>query len=378
MIKHELLPLTTLRFISAFWVFLFHITLRWPLNLPVPISNILSQGPLGMSIFFILSGFVLTYNYFDKEPIKEYKSFLIKRFARIYPIYILASLITLPFFVISQPSTDILSVIVHLLTYFIVAILNIFLLQAWFPSLFNYWINGATWSLSVECFFYLLFPNILFLLKARSIKSLKIILFILYFLSIMPGIIFMSPIEPKVLLSTVYAFPVYRLPEFIIGMIAAVIFLRNNHSNTRSITLSCKLFFCFTLLMIYLSLFAHSLPLIYVSHNFFAIPIISLIVYYSAKLYQGLIYRILSNIFFVFLGRISYCFYLMQSIPILFVEKNYQILIKKFFFLENNYILAVIIFISTLTTSLLMYLFVEKPLRKIIIKLAEKSIMYTD
>lgn len=73
MIKHELLPLTTLRFISAFWIFLFHITLRWPVDLPVPISNILSQGPLGMSIFFILSGFVLTYNYFEKEPIKEFK-----------------------------------------------------------------------------------------------------------------------------------------------------------------------------------------------------------------------------------------------------------------------------------------------------------------
>ncbi|BAY23077.1 putative acyltransferase [Calothrix sp. NIES-2100] len=371
MIKQELLPLTSLRFISAFWVFLFHITLRWPLKLPVPVSNIVSQGALGMSIFFILSGFILTYNYFEQEPIKEYRDFVIKRFARIYPIYILASLVTLPWFVIPQISTDIPNVILRSFTYLIVVIINLFLLQAWFPSLFNYWINGSTWSLSVECFFYLLFPNILSVFKKISIKSLKKLLFVLYFLSIIPGIIFMSPLEPKVLSSTVYALPIYRLPECIIGMIVAVIFIDKTRSHQRPAAITFKLIFCLLLLTTYLSLFAHTLPLIYVSHNFLVIPIIALFIYYCAHISQGFIYRLLSNNFFVLLGKISYSFYLMQSLPIFFTEKNYELMLALCPILKNNYILALIILVFNLSISSLLYYFVETPLRKRIIKVAK-------
>lgn len=371
MIKQELLPLTSLRFISAFWVFLFHITLRWPLNLPVPVTNILSQGPLGMSIFFILSGFILTYNYFEKEPVKEYKAFVIKRFARIYPIYIIVSLATLPWFVIPQSPTHTSHDIVIFLTYIIIIILNICLLQAWFPSLFNYWIHGSTWSLSVEWLFYLLFPFILSFIKNLKHKLLIKLLWILYFISLIPGLIFMSPLEPKPLSSEVYALPIYRLPECIIGMIVAILFIKAIHQHQHPKAINIKLLFCYLLLAIYLSLFARTLPLIYVSHNFIVIPILALIIYYCAHLSQGLLYNILSSEFLILLGKISYSFYLVQSIPIFFVEKNHKLVITIFPWLANHYILNFSLIIVNLFISYLVYYFLEDPCRKKILEIAK-------
>ena len=118
-------------------IFLFHITLRWSLELPTSISNIIFQGALGMSVFFILSGFVLTYRYFQEQPINDYKNYLVKRVAIIYPVYILASLLTLPWVIISPASSDIFSWLTTALTYALIIGLNLFLLQGWFPSLFN-------------------------------------------------------------------------------------------------------------------------------------------------------------------------------------------------------------------------------------------------
>jgi peptidoglycan/LPS O-acetylase OafA/YrhL len=370
MIKTELLPLTSLRFISAFWVFLFHVNSRWPLGLPTPIDNIISQGPLGMSIFFVLSGFVLAYTYFDKEPIRDYRAFLVKRFARIYPVYLLISLITLPFLVILPAATDAIGWIYHLLTYLLVIILNIFLVQAWFPSLFNYWIDGGTWSLSVECFFYILFPLILSIFKPLSIDRLKKLLLILYILSLIPGLVFISPLTPKVLFATVYALPIYRLAEFAIGIITAIIFISNReHPTTSYLNARSKLILIAIGLLTYLSMFAKAFPQIYVIHNFIAIPAISAIVYGCASISTGYLYRILANRIFVMLGKISYSFYLVQSIPLLAIETNYRYLLSNWPWIADRYLLASAIFLITLIGSAATYYAIENPFRKFIVKI---------
>jgi peptidoglycan/LPS O-acetylase OafA/YrhL len=371
LVKPDLLALTSLRFISAFWVFLFHINLRWPLKFPTPLSNIISQGPLGMSVFFILSGFVLTYRYFDKNPVVQYRHYFSKRFARIYPVYIFASLITLPWFNIYSISTDSSSPFAYFSAYCVLTVLNLFLLQAWFPSLFNYWINGSTWSLSVEWFFYLLFPYILGILKIMSGKSLQVLLFLMYLLSTIPSLVFILPIEPKPSTSIVYALPIYRLPECIIGMILAIVFINQQDYNRKYV--NQKLILYFALLMIYLIYFANIFPPIYVIHNFFAIPMIAMIIYYCANLVNGPIYTFLSSNFLVVLGKISYSFYLLQSFPILFVESNYQMLVKAFSPLSNNYLLGSLILLFNVVTSSLIYRVMENPFRETIVRSINKK-----
>ena len=114
------------------------------------------------SYFFILSGFVMVVAYGQKKDLNK-TLFFKNRLARIYPLYILATILMILFFVLAKIGVDAT-----------VVILNIFMLQAWIPSMATA-VNAQTWSISVECFFYLLFP---FLLQSVYKKfQLKFIVF---------------------------------------------------------------------------------------------------------------------------------------------------------------------------------------------------------
>ena len=58
--------LTILRFFAAFWVFIFHLNMRIPLGLPAKLTSIISSGAVAMPVFFMLSGFVLGWSYFER------------------------------------------------------------------------------------------------------------------------------------------------------------------------------------------------------------------------------------------------------------------------------------------------------------------------
>ena len=84
-----LAALTGLRFFLAIWVVLFHFA-RFPAaGFPVPVKNILSSGFLGVDVFFLLSGFLMAYNYLDGAGalVTTNRHFWAARFARIYPVY---------------------------------------------------------------------------------------------------------------------------------------------------------------------------------------------------------------------------------------------------------------------------------------------------
>lgn len=86
--------LTTFRFIAALMVFLFHQNLFSGYQL----------GSAGVSFFFILSGFILTYNYQDKlgeHSGNTIRAFYVARLARIYPVHLLTFLISFPLVVLT-------------------------------------------------------------------------------------------------------------------------------------------------------------------------------------------------------------------------------------------------------------------------------------
>ncbi|HDL8028536.1 TPA: acyltransferase, partial [Yersinia enterocolitica] len=76
--------LTTLRFFAAAMIVIGHVH---PLfgSLGITDNFVLSQG---VSFFFILSGFILAYNYRTFQDNKSVKRFLVARFARIWPLHI--------------------------------------------------------------------------------------------------------------------------------------------------------------------------------------------------------------------------------------------------------------------------------------------------
>ncbi len=151
----ELPALTGIRFYAALAVFLSHISLIPRMELLSDGYNIFQLGVVGVSFFFVLSGFILTYNYADLfrwgAPASSYRQFIWGRFSKIYPVYFATMLLAIPIQILSpNKPLDWRAVPVHAL-----------LLQCWLPftkPIFYNYLNVPSWSISCEWFFYLLAP----------------------------------------------------------------------------------------------------------------------------------------------------------------------------------------------------------------------------
>ena len=152
---HKRLPrvesLTGLRWWAAFFVFCHHMT-----NLaPLPIFDFLKYGTSGVTFFFVLSGFVLTWS---ARPGTKISTFYRRRFARIVPLYLLTLVAAIFVFYRFDPPAGMPWIKPVSVT---VLVLSAFLLHGWSndPTVL-YGGNPAGWTLSVEAFFYAYFPFI--------------------------------------------------------------------------------------------------------------------------------------------------------------------------------------------------------------------------
>ncbi|WP_030253824.1 acyltransferase family protein [Streptomyces violens] len=150
--------LTGLRFIAAFMVVLSHVgTNLLPRVAPdqIPLLLVLHElGAVGVSFFFILSGFVLTWVAQDNDTVGR---FWRRRFFKIYPNHVVTFLAAC---LLAAAAGHALSGRDTLAT--------LFLVHSWIPSQqlqFNLWSNTPTWSLACELLFYLAFPVLLTLLR---------------------------------------------------------------------------------------------------------------------------------------------------------------------------------------------------------------------
>lgn len=155
--------LTSFRFITAFIVFLFHCRIHFDWKVGVKlVDKFFLNGATFMTGFFVLSGFIMAYVYSNADFTKRENifNFYLKRFAKIYPTYLFATIV---YFIFLHDYT--------LKQMFRVFVGDPFLVQGFFSNMFNIGINGGTWSLTVEMFLYFLFP-FLILLVAKSPKIL--------------------------------------------------------------------------------------------------------------------------------------------------------------------------------------------------------------
>jgi peptidoglycan/LPS O-acetylase OafA/YrhL len=138
-------------------------------------------GLIGVQLFFVLSGFLITKNLlqeYTKHGNINFKLFYLRRIWRLYPVLILACLayfIYVLFFMESRIYIAALGDIFMTLTY----TTNLPIFPSWFPDLD--WMTH-TWSLSVEEQFYLIWP-ILFLITSH-LKSSRLLITIMLLLCI--------------------------------------------------------------------------------------------------------------------------------------------------------------------------------------------------
>ena len=147
----EITYLTGLRFLAAFYVFVFHMYIHgYYKNLPRGIEAIAGQGALGVNVFFVLSGFLLAYSHLKDFPdgrfqdVGYFRRFLAKRLARIYPVYFVGMLL----FLLVSFGLNFVPAKLPLMV-----VLNIFMLHSWVPFLAMEWYGGGSWSISTEMFF---------------------------------------------------------------------------------------------------------------------------------------------------------------------------------------------------------------------------------
>jgi peptidoglycan/LPS O-acetylase OafA/YrhL len=195
--------LTALRWFAALAVFMLHaIGLGGHVD-----RHLLGPGVTGVSFFFILSGFVLTWAY---QPGDRASLFYRRRFARIYPAFLVALLLGI-WINHSEVSPG------HLF-------LMLTMQQDWSSNPSTYYaINGVSWSLACEAFFYLLFPFVigpLFNLTATQRRvGLAAVLFTA--LAVQLGI-HANPEAPSTGYWFMYIFPPVRFLEFLCGMLLAL------------------------------------------------------------------------------------------------------------------------------------------------------------
>jgi peptidoglycan/LPS O-acetylase OafA/YrhL len=184
----EIKALTGLRIIAAVWVVLFHF--RPMLSDASPsfrdaLAPVLNCGAQGVDLFFILSGFVLTWNYLDRMgrswSARATLHFLWLRLARVWPVYLvtlhLAALwviFTLHIGHVPSPDAGQLTAISY--------VRQILLVQLWFVPFFDNssW-DGPAWSISAEWLAYLLFGLIVLVIlrmtQATRARSLMLLAF---------------------------------------------------------------------------------------------------------------------------------------------------------------------------------------------------------
>jgi len=198
--------LTAIRFFAALWVVLFHAT--WIYVFPAPFQQIVARGYVGVDIFFILSGFILAYNYAPREFAKV--SFWRARFARVWPVYAIGLAFTLPMFYKTIVSK-------HPHTALTIGVPVLLLLQSWAPGAAVAW-NAPGWSLSTEAFFYASFPFLLRPLGNFFARRFWLSCAVAWILAAAPAALYAATGHDGFALPIIKFNPLVRLPEFALGI----------------------------------------------------------------------------------------------------------------------------------------------------------------
>ena len=235
----EIKALTGLRIVAALWVVFFHFRpLLWEASprLRDELAPLLNAGAQGVDLFFILSGFVLTWNYLDRMgpsfKVKPTLHFLWLRLSRVWPVYLVTLHLAALWIIFTLHVGDVPSPDAAKLTA-ISYVRQVFLVQLWFEPFFDgtSW-DGPAWSISAEWLAYLLFGAlVLVIFRMTRVTRARSLLMLAFVASLPPTILLLG--------SGVFYTPWSWLPrivaQFLAGALAcaAVRRLRLTHRGQR-------------------------------------------------------------------------------------------------------------------------------------------------
>ncbi len=338
--------LTGIRAVAALMVCLFHFNPFREDWVGSHVHNFFGEFHVGVTLFFVLSGFLICVRYYDKDKI-QLKEYFINRIARIYPVYFLLTLTYFAFLFFKN--------ILPLKEFFFQLFLNMTLLKGFFD---DYKFSGLlpAWSLSVEESFYLIAPILFFFIK-KSYWNL----ILLPLLGLLLGCCLVQGFKEvsfygffqnyEFMLS--FSF-LGRIFEFMIGIALGILVLKKEvHllKYTKGMLFTLTGILMITIYIFWISTYKGTQIGIVQNEakfiNNFLMPLMGIVPLYIGLIYETtLLKKILSSPVFILLGKASYVFYLIH----LEVGKW-----------NDNFLFVCIIGFAI---SILLFYFIEEPLNK--------------
>lgn len=327
--KHQVDALTATRGFAALLVVIFHFGCTvWPFSL---FEHFFRSGNLAVGYFFVLSGFVMYYTYHSRQI--HTGRFISKRVARIAPAYYVALILAVVWLLITGKINWL-----HVL-------LNAIFTQAFFPG-YALTVNSPGWSLSIEMFFYVLFPVLLSFAvkKPKAFIGFAILFYMLSQVLHLWMVNTYRPVYGTAIHEFIFYFPLFHLNEFLIGMAGGYFFFTHKKDIKHPSLIP----------LVAIILLVNFVPSGISLHNGLLAPLYALLIL-AVAINNSSVLRFTP---FVFLGEVSYGIYILQEPLYHYAAKaneNYVHLGESAFFYAYCLLL---IFCAALS-----YYMVEKPLR---------------
>jgi peptidoglycan/LPS O-acetylase OafA/YrhL len=363
-----------LRFFAAFGILVLHYRdLLGPL--PELGLRLIIGGQFGVTFFFLLSGFILTYTYdrwfADGVTGGNFARFQRFRLARIYPIYLLALVVESSLQLASRQFTESPDVL------WASWLINLLGLQSWTPGVpFTLVWNTPSWSISTEFFFYACFPFICAWFGRRNFSAKKLLALLIglivgsscLFTAVIYLIYVSHPLRWDISYCLQHYFPLLRLPEFLVGCLIGRLYLQAQSPEGRGLTMvatparrNMVLIFCalVVLLRILMPSYTGANQLLWLLDNaikfsIFMVPFAGIILAVASG--PTFLTRLLCLPVLILLGEASYALYITHWIGPVMLKAGYLGTYK-------TPLMSVAFMLGSIGISVLLYRFFETPLR---------------
>lgn len=316
-VQNYIPALTGVRALAAYLVFISHYCYVFDGSFPQLVQRFFGEFHIGVSIFFVLSGFLITFRYYKNFHLTKdwFKLYLKNRVARIYPMYFLLTVCAFIYYFITRDES-ITRGFSHPIA---VLIMNITFVRGFF---YQFWNTGIAqgWSLTVEECFYFSAP-IVFLIAKKYNKFYLQPLILTAFALIM--VLIFSHVNwygffsnfPFVMLFTFFG----RCFEFFVGVQLARIVLDKGFNRTNKITYTYIGFILLFLCVLVMALqpipkgWAAGVesPAGIIVNNYFLCIAVALF-FYGLLTESTMLKEVLAHPFVELLGKSSYIFYLIH------------------------------------------------------------------
>jgi peptidoglycan/LPS O-acetylase OafA/YrhL len=269
----------------------------------------MGNGFMGVTIFFVLSGFILTVTYsaaLSTPTVAQIWNYAVARVARIYPLYIFV-FVCLMILMVSEGQQVSRGWWAYLLA-----------LQTWSPNLnFAFGIDPPGWTIGVETFLYAMFPLVVIFVRPlrQRIRGILILALATICGMVLAAAIFqftgwadLPPADPASAHRWIYRTPLFRLGDFVLGVSTAMLYLQMSRRGPNRAWAKCA---TMALVVILVVMTMPSIPGAFGWDVVYAVPSAVLLLALALSPNVGLA-RLLGSRPLVMLGEVSFAFYLIQ------------------------------------------------------------------